>query len=69
MNNFEAAGDTQYFPGGERLVGGYRLHLLIGMVEQLAQHAPQQTRCPSQRAKRTSTFGHRDIDDDQGGRE
>jgi hypothetical protein len=41
MNNFDAAGDGQYFPITQRLVNGNRLHSLIGIEEQPAQHLPQ----------------------------
>ncbi len=63
MNNVDAASEGQYFPSGQRLVDGNRLHSLVGMEEQLAHHLPQQTRCPPQRPKRTSTLGHGDLDD------
>src|ERR1700722_3230425 len=62
MNNFNAASDGQYFPSGQRLIDGYRPQSVVGMVEQLAQHSAQQTGCRPQRPKRTSTFGHRDIE-------
>jgi hypothetical protein len=62
MNNFDVASDGQYFPSDQRLVDGYRLQSLVGMVELLAQHSPQQTRCRPHRPKRTSTLGHRDIE-------
>jgi len=39
-----------------------RFQPLVGMVEQLAQHSPQQTGCLTHRPKRTSTLGHRDIE-------
>src|SRR5215475_7820419 len=61
MNDFDPASDEQYFPSGQRLVDGNRLQSLVGMVEQLAQHSPQQTRCRSHRPKRTSSLAHRDI--------
>jgi hypothetical protein len=40
MNNFDAAGDGQYFPISQRLVDGNGLHSLVGIEEQPAQHLP-----------------------------
>src|ERR1700733_291874 len=62
MNDFDAAGDRQYFPIGQRLDDGNRLQSFVWMEEQLAQHAPQQTRCPPHRPKRASMLGHGDIE-------
>jgi hypothetical protein len=62
VNYFDAAGDGQYFPIGQRLVDGDRLQSLVGMKEQLAHHAPRQTRRRHYGPKRTSTFGHGDIE-------
>jgi hypothetical protein len=62
MNDFDTASDGQYFSSGQRLVDGNRLHLFVGMVEQPAQHSPQQIRCRPHRPKRTATLGRRDIE-------
>ena len=35
MNNLDAAGDGQYFPRGQRLVNGNRLHSLVGMEKRV----------------------------------
>src|SRR6516162_2406547 len=53
MDDFDTASDGQYFPISQRLVDGNRLQSLVGMVEQLAHHLPQQTRCSPHRPKRT----------------
>jgi hypothetical protein len=62
MNNFDAAGDGQYFPRGQGLVDGNRLQSLVGMEEKIAHHAPQQTGRRPYRPKRASTLGYRDIE-------
>src|SRR5579872_2098603 len=62
MNNLDAAGDGQCFPGDQSLVDGHRLQALIGMIEQLAQHSPQQPGRRRQRPKRTPRFGNRNVE-------
>jgi hypothetical protein len=62
MNNFDAAGDGQYFPVSQGLIDGNGLRPLVGIEEQPAQHLPQQTRCRPHRPKRTSTLGYGDVE-------
>src|SRR5215469_11755081 len=62
MNYFEATRDGQYFPRVQSLVDGNRIQSLVGMVEQVAQNSPKQTRCRRHRPKRTSALGDRNIE-------
>jgi len=61
VNGSDAASDGQYCPRGQRLDDGNRVQSLLGMLEQVAQNLPQQTRCRRQRPKWTSALGHRGI--------
>jgi hypothetical protein len=62
MNNLEAPGDGQYFPRGQGLVDGNRLHSLVGMEKQLAHHLPEETGRAPHGPKRTSALGHGDVE-------
>src|ERR1700722_11124674 len=62
MDDFDAAGDRQYFPRAQRLVYPNRLNSLVGMKEQSAHDLPQQTRCRRHGPKRTSTLSHSDVE-------
>src|SRR5579863_4804681 len=61
-NDFETAGDGQYFPRGQMLVDANRLHSLVGMEKQFTHHLPQETGCAPHGPKRTSALGDGDIE-------
>jgi len=61
MNNFDAAGDGQRFPGGQGLVDRDGLQSFLGIEEQPAQHLPQQTWRRPRGPEWTSILGYWDI--------